>query len=303
MQWALYANGSYDTVVSYVLTAGNGAGSGNGPSKYLTRQICTSGASTTPNSTFVASHDAGTPTVTFNPVAFLGANASWKSTQGLYGVKLTTTAAGSNYQYTLSGLPSASTSTGSVSTITQTPNPAGCNLASPGSGVYANVLCFVDLTSFTDPATSCQQMKLSIANSPDYLQFCVIETPTDTAAPQQVPTYYGFTDGGWDSEAYLGNNGFYTGIAGLPALSQRQQTSLNTPTWPNGFGGGIVWIHHDDLLFYSGGKCCLRTSHGLDAGYGGCRIDGHQRVAGIPQIQVSSGTLLPNSSTSMWGNS
>ncbi len=39
MQWALDANGSYDTVVSYVLTAGNGAGSGNGPSKYLTRQF------------------------------------------------------------------------------------------------------------------------------------------------------------------------------------------------------------------------------------------------------------------------
>ena len=28
------------------------------------------------------------PTVTFNPVGFIGANATWKSTQGLYGVTL-----------------------------------------------------------------------------------------------------------------------------------------------------------------------------------------------------------------------
>ncbi len=239
LEWAQDANGVYDTVVSYVLTNGNGYGSGKSASKYLVRQICTSGASTSPNSTFVVSHDAGSPTVTFNPSSFMGANASWKSTQGLYGVTLTTTEPGSTYTYSLSGVPSASTSTGVASPVTITPNPAGCNLASPGSGTYANILCFADFTSFTDPSSTCQQMKLSIANSPDFLQFCVIETPTNTAAPQQIPTYYGATDGGYDSEAFVGNNGFYTGVAGLPALSQRSQTkaTLNTPTWPNGFAG------------------------------------------------------------------
>ena len=39
------------------------------------------------------------------------------------------------------------------SSIMTAPNPAGCNLASPGSGTYANVLCFADFTSFTDPST------------------------------------------------------------------------------------------------------------------------------------------------------
>jgi prepilin-type N-terminal cleavage/methylation domain-containing protein len=302
MEWALDANSNYDTVVSYVLAAGNGAGNGNGPSKYLIRQICTSGASTTPNSTFVVSHDAGTPTVTFNPGGFLGANATWKSTQGLYGVTLTTTAPGSNYQYTLSGLPSASTSTGSNSAVTQTPNPAGCNLASPKSGTYAQILCFADFTSFTDPASTCQQMKLSIANSPDFLQFCVIETPQDTAAPQQIPTYYGLTDGGWDSEAYLGNNGFYTGIAGLPALSQRQDSSLDTPTWPNGFGGASFQL------------TTITFSNIQVVNAGGAPATGWTLVTGDAESTDTNGWLefqnanvqwdiLPNSSTSLWGNS
>ena len=35
---------------------------------------------------------------------------------------------------------------------------------------------------------------------------------------------------GYDSEAYLGNNGFYTGVAGKGALSQRPQSAI-------GFGG------------------------------------------------------------------
>ncbi len=174
--------------------------------------------------------------MTFNPVAFLGANASWKSTQGLSGVKLHDRAW---QQLSIHAEWAAECEHLDRIGIDHHADAKSRRVqpGQPWDGTYANVLCFADLTSFTDPATSCQQMKLSIANSPDYLQFCVIETPTDTAAPQQVPTYYGFTDGGWDSEAYLGNNGFYTGIAGLPALSQRQQTSLNTPTWPNGFRG------------------------------------------------------------------
>ena len=304
MEWAGDANGNYDTVVSYVLTNGNGYGSGKSASMYLVRQICTSGASTTPNSTFVVSHDAGSPTVTFNPTSFLGANATWQSTQGLYGVTLTTTEPGSSYTYSLSGVPSASTSTGQASLITTTPNPAGCNLASPGSGTYANILCFADFTNFTDPTTTCQQMKLSIANSPDFLQFCVIETPNDTAAPQQIPTYYGAADGGYDSEAFLGNNGFYTGVSGLPALSQRQQTSatLNTPTWPNGFAGAS-----NVLTTITFSNIQVVNAVGEPA-------TGWTLVTGDAESTDTNGWLefqnsdvqwniLPNSSTSLWGNS
>jgi prepilin-type N-terminal cleavage/methylation domain-containing protein len=306
LEWAQDANGNYDTVVSYVLTNGNGNGSGNSPSKYLVRQICTAGASTAPNSTFVVSHDAGSPTLTFNPSTplFIGPNATWKSTQGLYGVTLTTTEPGSTYTYSLSGVPSASTSTGQASQVTTTPNPAGCNLASPGSGTYANILCFADFTSFTDPSSTCQQMKLSIANSPDYLQFCVIETPTNSAAPQQIPTYYGASDGGYDSEAFLGNNGFYTGVSGLPALSQRAQTSatLNTPTWPNGFAGS------------SNALTTITFSNIQVVNAVGEPATGWTLVTGDAESTDTNGWLefqnsdvqwniLPNSSTSLWGNS
>ena len=305
LEWAQDANGVYDTVVSYVLTNGNGFGSGKASaSKYLVRQICTSGASTSPTSSFVVSHDAGSPTITFNPTSFLGPNATWKSTQGLYGVTLTTTEPGSTYTYSLSGVPSASTSTGQKSPVTITPNPAGCNLASPGSGTYANILCFADFSSFTDPSSACQQMKLSIANSPDFLQFCVIETPNDTAAPQQIPTYYGATDGGYDSEAFLGNNGFYTGVSGLPALSQRQQTSatLDTPTWPNGFGGASFAL---TTITFSN----IQVVNAV-----GEPATGWTLVTGDAESTDTNGWLefqnsivpwniLPNSSTSLWGNS
>ena len=195
MEWSLDANGSYDTVVSYVLVNGNGYGSGQGPSKWLIRQICTAGASTTPTSTIVISHDAGAnPALVFNPTGFIAAGypsagGTWKSTQGLYGVTLSITAPGSQYPYTLSGLPSASTSTGQLATVVQAPNPAGCNLASPKSGAYATSLCFADFTSFTDPSSTCQQMKLSIRELrrlPAVLRDRVTDRHSGTAADPHV---------------------------------------------------------------------------------------------------------------------
>ncbi len=306
LEWAQDVNGNYDTVVSYVTAPGNGNGSGSGPSVDLLRQVCTAGASTTPSSSFVVSHDAGSsPTVTFTPSGFMVAGApgaSWQSTQGLYGVTLQMTEPGSSYTYSLSGVPSASTSTGQESSIMTAPNPAGCNLASPGSGTYANVLCFADFTSFTDPSSTCQQMKLSIANSPDFLQFCVIETPADTAAPEQIPTYYGASDGGYDSEAFLGNNGFYTGVSGLPALSQRPNTSLATATWPNGFAGSsyaltTVTFSNIQVVNAVGEPASDWTLVTGDAE--------STDTNGWLEFQNSTvqWNILPNSSTSLWGNS
>ncbi len=227
LQWALNSNGTYTTVVSYV-TVPHSAANGTTTTTLL-RQICTSGASTTPAQTRTISHDVGSPTLTFTPNNFVPIpTTAWMSTHGLFGVMLNITAPGSNYTYTLSGLPGAATSNGTLSQITQQPNPAGCNLASLGSGTYANVLCFADFSSFTDPssAAGCQQMNLSIADSPDFLRFCVIATPQNTVRPQSIPTYYDPKVN--NSEAYLGNNGFYTGIAGLPALSQRPQPNFCT---------------------------------------------------------------------------
>ncbi len=234
LEWGLDGGGDYQTVVSYVLAQ-------NGTTYWLVRQICSAPPSpptSTPTSTRVISHDtgppctttpcgAGTTTASFNPSGFITPNTTWKSTQGLYGVTLNIVAPGSGYSYSLSGLPSAATSTGSASQIQLAENPAGCNLASPGSGNYSKVLCFADFTGFTNANTNntyCpngtgQQMKLSIADSPDLLQFCVKATPNNVS-PYAIPTYYNPGAHGYNSEAYLGNNGFYTGIPGNPALYQ-----------------------------------------------------------------------------------
>ena len=56
----------------------------------------------------------------------------------------------SKYSYTLSGLPGASSSTGSASRLALPQNPAGCNLASPNTGSYSKLLCFADFTGFTN---------------------------------------------------------------------------------------------------------------------------------------------------------
>ena len=72
------------------------------------------------------------------------------------------------------------------------PAQSGCSFANPGTGTYARQLCFADFTSFTDPSgqSGCQKMKLLIADSSDYLQFCVIATPQNTVRPQVIPTFY-----------------------------------------------------------------------------------------------------------------
>ena len=189
-------------------------------------------------------HDVGTPTVTLNPTGFsYQTNQGWTSTQGLYGVTLNVTKTpGSGYSYVLSGVPSASSSTGSASQVIQTQDLPGCNLANPGSGTVCQATLLRRLlggwrppatqasylTAFTHPSATCTQMTYSIADSPDLLQFCLSVTPVSgytngqTVAPQAIPTYDDVSQGG-NSEPYLGNNGFYQGIQGEPAISQRPQ--------------------------------------------------------------------------------
>ena len=299
LQWALNSNGTYTTVVSYV-TVPHSAANGTTTTTLL-RQICTSGASTTPAQTRTISHDVGSPTLTFTPNNFVPIpTTAWMSTHGLFGVMLNITAPGSNYTYTLSGLPGAATSNGTLSQITQQPNPAGCNLASLGSGTYANVLCFADFSSFTDPssAAGCQQMNLSIADSPDFLRFCVIATPQNTVRPQSIPTYYDPKVN--NSEAYLGNNGFYTGIAGLPALSQRPQPNFCTNNCTfSGQNGATTAITFNNIQ--------VTDAVGNPVG-GWTLVTGDAESTdtnGWLEFQNSSvnWSILPNSPTSLWGNS
>jgi len=298
LQWAVNSSGTYTTVVSYVtvpVTAPNGT-----TTTSLVRQICTSGASTTPTQSRVISHDVGSPSLGFTPDNYVPVHSPWVSTHGLFGVTINITAPGSSYTYTLSGLPSAGSSTGQVSQINQQPNPAGCNLASLASGTYANVLCFADFSSFTDPssASGCQQMNLSIADSPDFLQFCVIATPQNTVRPQSIPTYY--DPASYNSEAYLGNNGFYTGIAGQPALSQRPQpnfcTNNCTFAGANGANTAVTFTN-------------IQVTNAV-----GQAVTGWTLVTGDAESTDTNGwlefqnssvnwSILPNTASSLWGNS
>ena len=226
--------------------------------------------------------------MTFNPSGFIGANATWQSTQGLYGVTISIGAPGSGYQYSLSGLPSASTSTGQVSQIQPTQNPAGCNLASPGSGTYANVLCFANFSTFTN-ASTCpggggQQMKLAIADSPDLLQFCVTANPASTVVPYTIPTYYNPGNTGYNSEAYLGNNGFYTGIAGQPALYQHTNTAYTVVTFTN------IQVTNAVGQPATGWTLVTGDSESTDT---------NEWISFTSNLTWS---ILPNSSTSLYGN-
>ncbi|HEY6428958.1 MAG TPA: hypothetical protein VIX84_17175, partial [Acidimicrobiales bacterium] len=213
------ASGGYETVVSYVTAPFSSTAT------QLIRQVCPSGSSTTPSSQQTVSYDYGVTTglspVTINPASVQTAAASaWTNTQGVTGITINITEpvsgaqAGSAYSYQLTGLPGQSTSTGSASSLSSNQNP-GCNFAifaSPESGTYAKSLCFADF-SYSGPTTgvTCQTgqtpMDLPIAQTPYSLTFCLSESGAPVS-PHVFPTYYSPTGG--HSEAYLGNNGFYT---------------------------------------------------------------------------------------------
>ena len=144
-------------------------------------------------------------------------------------------------------------------------------------------------------------MTLPIEDSSDFLQFCVIATPQKTVRGQSIPTYYdpGGTD---DSEAYLGNNGFYTGIPGAPALSQRPQTdppsTINFAGAPSPATTVVTFTN-------------IEVTNAV-----GDRQSGWTLVTGDAESTDTNGwlefqnntpgvtwSILPNSSTSFWGNS
>jgi Tfp pilus assembly protein FimT len=239
------ATGGYDDVVSYVSTSVVNAQTGR-TSYTLVRQQCTFG-STSPSSTFTVAHDIGTnsPSLTCSVatapprLCITGANnadvspnfANWASAQGVTGVTFKIQAPGSQYVYSLVGLPGESTSQNPVSTLT-TPTGPGCYYAASGSGTYANHLCFADFAGASNPlplhsSGQCQTINDHIVTTPYTLTFC-INLSQDIVAPAAIPTYY--SPQGGDSEAFLGNNGFYTAIPGKPALY------MNSP-------GGLVTVY------------------------------------------------------------
>jgi prepilin-type N-terminal cleavage/methylation domain-containing protein len=247
------APGGYDTVVSYITSQ-------TGKTISLVRQECQYANSTAP-ATFTSSpisiatisHDIGSPTLLITGGACeqpssnpSGQLCPWTPTTDVTLIQFSVDEPGSNYSYTLAGLPGASVSEGNLQNVQPATNPAGCNFATfnQANPNTADV-CFADFSSFRNsgPGAGCvgqatgQQMSLSIAGSGDTLSFCISATPYNEMSPYYIPTYYNPGANGFNSEAYLGNNGFFTGIPGKPALYQCNTADApNIPTGCNGNG-------------------------------------------------------------------
>lgn len=222
--------------VSYsIVTTGNGANAVND----LYRNVCQV-SGTSPNltnsltSSLLVSHHvvstsgSGTPAATVactsaTAAACSGTPAAWQSgwvsVAQVTSVSLPLTYAASNYTQTPTAAPRSGINSGSGGSI-NTPT-YNCGFATAGTGTYASSLCFFDFTAWNTQTgtTPCGngglQLTDGISGTPFTMSFCVTVTGTSVAAAS-IPTYTNPPT----SEAFLGNNGFYTGIPGNPALYQ-----------------------------------------------------------------------------------
>jgi prepilin-type N-terminal cleavage/methylation domain-containing protein len=213
------AIGNFQTVVSYVLMP-----NASGLTSSLIRQYCTAGSST-PTSSITMSSDVpnNQPAATIAPPASnTAAMSGWTPTVGVTSVTFPITGSATTYRYSEVAVPgeSANSTFGIV-----TPPPTTCGFATLGTGTYASSLCFVDFSQY-NPAQAaapvCQPISQGIINTPFTMTFCLSVSGVPVA-PASIPTYTNPPT----SEAFLGNNGFYTGIPGNPALYQK---ALGTST-------------------------------------------------------------------------
>jgi hypothetical protein len=186
---------------------------------------------------------------------------TWVDATCVAGVTFAAVEPASAFTYSLVAVPFASASSGKSVTLTSS---SSCYFATPGSGTYASSLCFVDFTglvpseaastngnaSYNPTGSNCTRGGQYISSAIDYtpfvMSFCLLISPgtysggtygglanqglTEVCAsessygsvcPAWLPTYYSPPT----SEAYLGNNGFYTGVSGRPALYTTQSPS------------------------------------------------------------------------------
>ena len=194
---------------------------------------------------------------------------SWEPTVGVTAVAFKATAPATSFTYEFQAVPAASTSSTDLAGVSQ--SSTGCGLATSGTGTYDSTLCFVDFTpwnanpqvpaagvtcpaNLAAPASPWLAMSANVGTTPFTLSFCMSVSATDgsgnaitgatsagaacgvaarngsydlTAVP--LPTY-ACPPG---SEAFLGNNGFYTGVAGNPGLYTVDQGSTATVRFAN----------------------------------------------------------------------
>ena len=163
---------------------------------------------------------------------------------------------GSNYSFSLTAVPAASVSSTLAPVLHSS---SGCGFALPTTGTYASSLCFVDFTNWNNfgsapasqkctpsggAANSGLSMSTNVANTPFILTFCLGVSAVDgNNNPITGPTSAGAACGvrqvglqrhhrgpvpyvhlsSHGSEAFLGNNGFYTGVTGNPGALHRRR--------------------------------------------------------------------------------
>ncbi len=274
----LWGNG---TEISYVETS---EGSGISLHYDLYRYVCQNG-SATPVSSLLVSADVpqNLAPPTLSGIITGQPQSTWVSTIGVTSVLLQITEPNSNYTYKLTANPAAGSSSG-LQSLASSNSTTTCNFASPGSGTYASSLCFVDFSAIgTSGAPTCatggQQVKAAIAYTPYFISLCISLTGGPVVGTG-IPTYYDPPN----SEAFLGNNGFYTGIPGNPALYQSAEGTTTTAT-----------ITQIQVLDGSG-----NAASGWELVTG----DAESTDASESMTWTSTQTLalLPNSPTSPYGN-
>ncbi len=302
---------NYQTVVSYV-TDQVADPQSNTTIYALDRQVCTNGPSATGYTTQRVSSDIGSPVVTFSPQSSLYLSSTeWIPTLGLQSPITINVdepgadfaSAGSNdpnhsdnFKFSLVGLPGAFTSSGPAPDPSDIPI-GGCSFASAGpNSFYANQLCFVDFTNFPtatkDPSyctvsPTAVEMTIAITGTADTLKFCISYSGVATMVPHPIPTYYS----AGSSEAFLGNNGFYTGVAGDPALYQ-----VGPSGKPTNGGYSTVYLTNVQLFDSSDEPASGWTLVTGDAE----STDAHEWMDFASNLNWS---VLPNNGASnLWGN-
>jgi type II secretory pathway pseudopilin PulG len=296
LEWNLnQSTSTYETVVSYDTVT-----TGSGSNENLVRMSCTSGASVTPTSSSVVSYDIplsqGSPTVSCAATASSECagtpplySTSWVSSQGITGITFNITEPGSHYAYSLVGLPGASEPASAQSTISAPTTQ--CGFATPGTGTYASTLCFVDFSSWQTQVTKgtgtpCKTtagaglvVSAGITNTPYIMSFCLTVGGGPIKAAG-IPTYVAPPT----SEAFLGNNGFYTGIPGDPAIYQTNSGTTSQIT-----------INNIQVLDANGNQA---TGWQLVTG----DAESTDPTESLTWTANAPLTLLPNTSTSPYGN-
>jgi hypothetical protein len=226
-EWSLNTQtGAYQTVVSYVEKA-------IGSTYSLVRQYCSSGISATPTSSTTISSDLlnSQPPPVISPVADnTAASQNWYPTQSVTKVAFVITEPKTSYTYTLAAVPKSDLPPSELGSTSAGNPTASCGFAAPGTGTYASTLCFIDFSSYNQSlATSGgQAFSVAITGTPFTISFNLAASG-GAVAPHIFPTY----NNAPVSEAFLGNNGFYTSVPGSPALYQTTSGTTSTLAFTN----------------------------------------------------------------------